>query len=149
MWPVRVNALIRVPATTGIMAREKIGWPFPPCATSAERMQAANQRVVADLVQRRKPEMAGVLAHFDRSTCLDETVLERNNQSYNLIGRRPVWAANNKLPENVAHNAPPEQLMLPILCASAKPLVPPLRRRPTRVHVIVRIIGHPLFGTTV
>ena len=22
-------------------------------------------------------------------------------------------------------------------------------RRPTRVHVIVRIIGHPLFGTTV
>ena len=79
---IRIDALIRVPATTSIMAYKKIGWPLP--LRDIGRADAGtNQRVVADLVQRRKPEMAGVLAHFDRSTCLDETVLERIiNHSY-------------------------------------------------------------------
>ena len=72
---IRVNALIRVPATTGVTAREKIGWPLPLRDISGA--DASTNQCVADLMQRRKPEMAGVLAHFDRSSCSDETVLER------------------------------------------------------------------------
>ena len=73
---VRVNALIRVPATTGVTAHKKIGWPFPLRDISGADA-GTNQRVAADLVQRRKPEMAGALAHFDWSTCPDETMLEQ------------------------------------------------------------------------
>ena len=73
---IRINALIWTPATTGVMACEKIGWPFPLCDIGRANA-GADQRVAADLVQRRKPKMAGVLAHFDRNICLDETVLKR------------------------------------------------------------------------
>ena len=58
------------------MAREKIGWPLP-LRDIGGADAGTDQQVVADLVQRRKPEMAGVLPHFDWSTCLDETVLKR------------------------------------------------------------------------
>ena len=93
---IRVDALIRVPATTSVMADEKIGWPFP--LRDVGRADAGtNQRVVTDSVQGRKPKMASVLAHFDRSTCLDETILKRIIDHIASKGNAPCGAANNKL----------------------------------------------------
>ena len=80
---VRADALIRVPATTGITAHEKIGGPFP--LRDVGGANAGTDQRVADLVQGRKPKMAGALAHCDRSTCPDETILKRIiNHSYFL-----------------------------------------------------------------
>ena len=72
---VRVDALIRVPATTGIVAHEKISGPFP-LRDIGGADAGTDQGVVADSVQGRKPEMTGALTHFDRSTCPDETIME-------------------------------------------------------------------------
>ena len=46
---IRVNALISTPATTGVMAREKIGWPLP-LRDIGGTDAGTNQRVVTDLV---------------------------------------------------------------------------------------------------
>ena len=46
---IRVDAMIRVPATTSVMAHEKIGWPLPLRDVSGADA-GTNQRIVADLV---------------------------------------------------------------------------------------------------